>query len=182
MLHNKLPRVHVHVGLYLTAKIKGEENSSCTALLMSGIPTSFFPSLLFSAISVARRQMSSALRASPDTAATFLAASEIASGSITFKPIMRLVTIFFRSSKQYGLNVILVIPYKSNKKHHKGETGERMHAEGKEREEKEKKQEGRKREEFQIIMKMAKVDNGHIWGHVLYSVHVHSYHSTRHSI
>ena len=59
--------------------------------------------------------------------------------------------------------------------------GERIHAEGKERE-KEKKQEGRKWEEFQIIMKMAKVDNGHIWGHVLYSVHVHPYQSTRHSI
>ena len=86
--------------------------------------------------------MSSALRASPDTAATFLATSDMASGSNTFKPIMRLVTIFFRSSKQYGLNVILVIPYKSNKKHHKGETGERIHVEGR-RERKRK--EGRKK-------------------------------------
>ena len=42
--------------------------------------------------------------------------------------------------------MILVRPYKSNKKHHKGETGERIHAEVREREEKEKKEEGRKRE------------------------------------
>ena len=46
--------------------------------------------------------------------------------------------------------MILVRPYKSNKKHHKGRMGERIHAEGKEREEKEKNEE--KREEFQIII------------------------------
>ena len=37
--------------------------------------------------------------------------------------------------------MILVRPYKNNKKHHKVEMGERIHAEGREREEKEKKEE-----------------------------------------
>ena len=139
--NNKLLSVHVYVELYLTAMIKGEKNSSCTVLLTSIIPTSFFPSFLSSAISVARRQMSSALRVSPVTAVTYLAASEMASASNTFKPIIRLVTICCRSLKEYGLNVILVRPYKSNKKHHKGKMGERIHAEGRERVEKEKKEE-----------------------------------------
>ena len=79
--------------------------------------------------------------------------------------------------------MILVRPYKSNKKHHKGETGESTCRRKGERGE--GRREGRKRETKGRVSdnnEMAKVDNGHIWGHVLYSVHVHSYQSTRHSI
>lgn len=64
--------------VYLMATTLGEENISCSAALTCDIPTK--ESLVlegerFSAISVARLQMSRARLASPDTAATFLAAN-----------------------------------------------------------------------------------------------------------
>lgn len=64
--------------VYLMATTLGDENISCSAALTCDIPTK--ESLVlegerFSAISVARLQMSRARLASPDTAATFLAAN-----------------------------------------------------------------------------------------------------------
>lgn len=64
--------------VYLMATTLGDENISCSAALTCDIPTK--ESLVlegerFSAISVALLQMSRARLASPDTAATFLAAN-----------------------------------------------------------------------------------------------------------
>lgn len=64
--------------VYLMATTLGEENISCSAALTCDIPTKeslVLEGETFSAISVARLQMSRARLASPDTAATFLAAN-----------------------------------------------------------------------------------------------------------
>ena len=103
--------------LYLIATIFGDENISCRAAFTWVIPTScssLLPSDATSAISVDRRQMSKARLASPDTAATFLAASCMASSSKAFRPFILDMTIVCSCLNVYGWNVILVRPCRNN--------------------------------------------------------------------
>ena len=85
------------------AAILGLENISWCALVTCSSPILSRPAT--SAISVARRQMSSARRASPDSEATFLATSWMASGWKMVRPSSLLATIVCSCPWLYGYNI-----------------------------------------------------------------------------